>query len=237
MKRRKVLTAFLLTATFAFLALPGLAEEEPTRMIIKKRVETADGAKSAEAEAHVMFIGEDGNKIVLEGGHPGHALVMHHGCDGKGAFLGVQLVEITSDLRDYFGVPDDVGVLVGKVLPDTPAETAGLRAGDVLTRVDGVEVGSSGELSKQIRGKEPGDVVQLEVTRDHRVETFSATLIEAKGHAMHAEKMIWIEADGGELDCPTGECEIEVICKAGECECTLNGEEIDCEEVPGFEHP
>ncbi|NIM63076.1 MAG: PDZ domain-containing protein, partial [Acidobacteria bacterium] len=56
--------------------------------------------------------------------------------------LGVSLVGVTGDLREHLGAERDEGVLVGRVLEDTPAEDAGVEVGDLIVAVDGEKVGS-----------------------------------------------------------------------------------------------
>jgi serine protease Do len=90
---------------------------------------------------------------------------------GRGR-LGVTVQELTPDLAAYFGV--SAGVLVSGVDADRPAARAGLKAGDVITSIDGQTVKSSGELVEQLAGKQ-GDVT-IAVTRDKKALTLKATL-------------------------------------------------------------
>ncbi len=55
-------------------------------------------------------------------------------------WLGVSVQDIDSALADYFGFSDEEGVIVVKVLPDSPAEKGGLREGDVIRRLDGARI-------------------------------------------------------------------------------------------------
>jgi len=77
-------------------------------------------------------------------------------------------------LAEYFGVRD--GVLVRQVLRNTPAERAGLKAGDVITRVDGTNVGSTREITSQLRTARPNRTVTLTVVRDKREMSLTAAL-------------------------------------------------------------
>ena len=63
--------------------------------------------------------------------------------------LGVTVQSLTPDLAEYFGVKD--GVLVTAVTKDSAASKAGIKAGDVITRVDGKPVDDAGELRRQLR--------------------------------------------------------------------------------------
>ena len=47
----------------------------------------------------------------------------------SGGYLGVELVDLTPELREHFGAPRDVGVMVGRVEPGSPAARAGLEVG------------------------------------------------------------------------------------------------------------
>ncbi len=84
---------------------------------------------------------------------------------GRGARLGVEIVELTPQLRDFFDVAPEQGVLVSHVLPDSPAEAAGLQAGDVILEAEGRKIASRLELVQVVRRTEEGDRVGLRVSR------------------------------------------------------------------------
>ncbi len=67
------------------------------------------------------------------------------------ARLGVQVETLSDQLAEYFGVKGG-GVLVSSVTADSPAEQAGLKAGDVITAVNGTAVRDAGELVEELRG-------------------------------------------------------------------------------------
>ncbi len=69
------------------------------------------------------------------------------------AMLGVEAESLGSQLAEYFGVKE--GVLVRSVLENTPAQKAGVKAGDVITKVDGTAVTSPSELSGAVRSATP----------------------------------------------------------------------------------
>jgi membrane-associated protease RseP (regulator of RpoE activity) len=97
---------------------------------------------------------------------------------GKRAYLGVTLVDLTSELREHYGTPKNAGVLVGSVEDNSPADKAGVRVGDILLSVDGEEIDSSGELRKALREKKDGDSVRIEALRGRSRQTFVASVIE-----------------------------------------------------------
>jgi len=70
---------------------------------------------------------------------------------------------------------DSAGALVRAVMPDSPADAAGLRRGDVITRYNGTALDGAGKLVELARGLQPGDTVRLEYRRDGATE--NATLV------------------------------------------------------------
>lgn len=79
-------------------------------------------------------------------------------------WLGVYTQEVTRDLRDALDLEGE-GVLVSSVVPDSPADRAGLRKGDVIVSVDRREVRSPAELTGIIRDAREGESVSLAVVR------------------------------------------------------------------------
>jgi hypothetical protein len=88
------------------------------------------------------------------------------------ARLGVTVQELTPDLAAYFGV--SAGALVSGVDAARPGAKAGLKAGDVITAIDGKAVKSPGELVEQLAGKQ-GEVT-ISVTRDKKALTLKVAL-------------------------------------------------------------
>jgi serine protease Do len=79
--------------------------------------------------------------------------------------LGIGAEDLSGQLGDYFGVPSGEGILVREVRSGTPAEKAGLKAGDVITKVDGQAVKSTRDLRAQLREKVDQKTVTLSVMR------------------------------------------------------------------------
>ena len=92
--------------------------------------------------------------------------------------LGVRIESLSPGLGDYFSLKDGKGALVLEVLSDTPAERAGLKAGDVITRVDDQAVTNAPDLVKALRGKEGR--VALRVVRHGTPRTLEAALERAE---------------------------------------------------------
>jgi len=92
----------------------------------------------------------------------------------RSAVLGVEAEGLESQLASYFGVKE--GVLVRSVLSGTPAEKAGLKAGDVITKVEKTDVSTPRELSSRLRSLRTQKNISLTVIREKKEITVSVTL-------------------------------------------------------------
>lgn len=90
--------------------------------------------------------------------------------------LGIEAEDVSGQLGAYFRVPGDDGVLVRSVSAGTPAAKAGLKAGDVITRVDGITVTTLAELRAQLREKREEKTVKLMVMRQGSPVPVTVTL-------------------------------------------------------------
>ncbi len=99
---------------------------------------------------------------------------------GRG-FLGVGLLNITDELRQFYGAPADAGVLVSRVEEDSPAAAAGLAVGDIITEVDGHAVERPFDVIRGVGRLAPEDTVELGVVRAGAPLTLTATLGEREG--------------------------------------------------------
>jgi membrane-associated protease RseP (regulator of RpoE activity) len=131
----------------------GDGKEQPNKRVVKREIVVVD---------------KDGKRQVIEGAGP----MMRRG------YLGVALTDLSPELRAHFGVPEDSGVMVSKVEPGSPAEKAGVRVGDILTRIDGVSLQSSWTMMGKVRQLEDGQQVPIEVWRNGKAQNLTATVIE-----------------------------------------------------------
>ncbi|MBK1673128.1 serine peptidase [Ectothiorhodospira shaposhnikovii] len=93
-------------------------------------------------------------------------------------WLGVVIQEVTRELADSFTMERPTGALVARVLPDSPAQAAGLRTGDVILSFNGVEVPRSSALPP-IVGRAPiGKPAQVEILRDGKPMTVEVVIGE-----------------------------------------------------------
>lgn len=88
-------------------------------------------------------------------------------------YLGVVTQDITRDLAEAYGLSKPAGALVAKVLPGTPAEKAGVKEGDVITRFNGKDIGLSTELPQLIGRAKVGEKLPLEVVREGKSKVLS----------------------------------------------------------------
>lgn len=91
-----------------------------------------------------------------------------------GVITGEMLTAETS--TSFFGRPDITGLLVEQVTEDSPAEIAGIRAGDVMAAIDGVNIRSVISAIEQINRKAPGQTVVLNIYRDANYQDISVVL-------------------------------------------------------------
>jgi serine protease Do len=98
--------------------------------------------------------------------------VVHHG------YLGVGLNDVTPDNAKFFNLPGNSGALIASVTPDSPANRAGLKAGDVVTAVDGRNVETGSDLQVIVSEDAPGSKIQLDVMRNGHPEKVDLTVGE-----------------------------------------------------------
>lgn len=217
-----LLPALLLTTTTRLRADEPEAPsaEKIHRQIVVHCEEDGDCSEGIHIETHGDFADTDAGSHSMvwigDGSHADH-FPIHSSFLGKGGYLGVQLTGLTPELRNHFGVPEDSGVMVARVLDGTAAFRAGLMVGDIITQVDGQPVASARDLAMTIRQRGEGDTVDLEIWRDGSRESLSATLdeLDRPGLGHHA-----------------------VIVECGDqqegCDCMVDGEAVDCESAHGM---
>jgi membrane-associated protease RseP (regulator of RpoE activity) len=93
---------------------------------------------------------------------------------GAGRRIGVSTTELSKQLAEYFGVPGGKGVLVTSVSEDGPAARAGIKAGDVITAIDGEAIDSVGDISRVLNQKKEGEVA-LTIIRNKSQQTIRVT--------------------------------------------------------------
>lgn len=222
-----------------------------------------DCGESEDCDQRTLFIDKDGTKVEINGDSVdwlpgiGRNLAFRF---AVGGFLGVELTDLTPELRAHFGAPEEAGVLVARVVDDSPAFKAGVEVGDVISAVDGKAVSSSMELAHLIRAKDEGALADLEVWRNGSVLTLTAAVehrdsgfriphrivvgCDSEGADCDFElgggarlfrqlgKGSLIELEDFDFDCDGEECDITIDCDHdGKCTCTVNGDDRACDEL------
>jgi serine protease Do len=99
-------------------------------------------------------------------------------------YLGIAFLrDITPGLAESFGLADQNGVLVGDVLPGTPAQTAGIQSGDVIVEFSGKKVVDVAGFMLMVSECSPGTGVTVKVIRNGQPQTFSVKLAELPDQA------------------------------------------------------
>lgn len=83
-------------------------------------------------------------------------------------YLGVRLDDLNPQLGEFFGIEKGRGALIEEVLEESPAETAGLKAGDVIIAIDKYSIRDVDDVTDEIRDFDPGDKVTLTIIRDRK---------------------------------------------------------------------
>lgn len=92
------------------------------------------------------------------------------------AYLGVGTVDVNEAIARNFGLPVDHGIAVTFVAVGTPAERAGLRQNDVITRIGDAEIRNNGELLAVLARRQPGETVTVEYYRGDAQNSVEVTL-------------------------------------------------------------
>ncbi|MDI6026500.1 Do family serine endopeptidase [Corticibacterium sp. UT-5YL-CI-8] len=96
-------------------------------------------------------------------------------------WLGVQIQPVTAEIAESLGLKSEKGALVSSAQDGSPAEKAGLTAGDIITAVDGKEVASPKELARLIAGVGPNKAVDVTIQRAGETKSVKVDLGEMPG--------------------------------------------------------
>jgi serine protease Do len=101
--------------------------------------------------------------------------------EGKVArpWLGVEVATVTSTIQHYYNLSVDTGALIVSVTSGSPADKAGLRAGDVITKMDNEDISTAAELVSAISSHQIGDQVEIVYYRGSVQKVANATLEES----------------------------------------------------------
>lgn len=91
-------------------------------------------------------------------------------------YIGVNFRELNEDVAQELGIKNTSGLYVNEVVPGGGAEQAGLRKGDVITKVEGNTIYESSDLQERVGRLQPGDKIHLTVDRNGESRSFDVTL-------------------------------------------------------------
>ena len=91
-------------------------------------------------------------------------------------WLGIIGLSLTEEISRYYGLQLENGVLVTKVVDDSPAQHAGVVAGDMILRMDSAPINSVEDLLAEIHNRKIGDMVRLTIYRGRREQSIDVTL-------------------------------------------------------------
>jgi len=112
----------------------------------------------------------------------------------KRAWLGVSdLNPLTKEMATYYGLADRGGVIIGRVIDDSPAAKAGLKATDIILAMDGKNItGPEGQyvrsFQNSLKEMKIGQEISLEIFRDLKTQTIKVTLSEPPKEATEAKR-------------------------------------------------
>ncbi len=106
-------------------------------------------------------------------------------------FIGIVPQDLTPDLAKHFGAKDGQGLLVSSVTAGGPAEKAGIKVGDVLTKVDGKAIAGRDDLIDAIQAKPKGDKIKIDLIRDGKPMTVEVAVDEEESGIAFFETKTW----------------------------------------------
>jgi len=91
-------------------------------------------------------------------------------------YIGIIMQDMTKDLADYFDLKEQKGVIIADVIPDSPAEKAGLTRGDVLLKINDTEIKDTNAVSELISKSKINDKLVLMILRNGQTQFTSVTI-------------------------------------------------------------
>jgi serine protease Do len=176
-KRNLLIAGGAAAFSLALIALPGTSAKTQSpqdRVIARLQQEIAELKAQQAAEGTLVqqdpeifelqqpLIEKDDVTIFMDG-------------DGSG-WLGVETQEVTTERAKELKLSAERGVILGKIIPDSPAAKAGLKENDVVTEINGQRVEGAAQFRRMLHEIPAGRTIQLTVWRDGRSQSLNATL-------------------------------------------------------------
>ena len=164
-KQNLILAGGAAAFSLALIALPGFSANQ---QVAKQKIKRSAPAVITLDEPEVIELPEvadmeqDDVRILVDG-------------DGNG-WLGVETHEVTADKAKELKLPAERGVVLGKIVPDSPAAKAGLKENDVVTEINGQRVEGAAQFRRMVHEIPAGRSIQITVWRDGHSQSLNATL-------------------------------------------------------------
>jgi serine protease Do len=176
MNSQRILTAVSLGAlTVALVAVPGSSAHKQN----SSNSQSASGPQVRINQDHTLsLVDSELDDLVLQDADDDGQMVV---VSGHG-WLGAAVSEVTPDKVKEFKLPAERGVVLGKIVPDSPAAKAGLKENDVVTELNGQRVEGTEQFRRMIREIPSGRSAQITVWRDGRSQTLAVAIGKAEPH-------------------------------------------------------
>jgi serine protease Do len=164
-----LLTAGIAALAIGLIALPGTSKSQ------QETPQAATPAPQAPARVKIMRTPQ----TVASEGAPALERVQQELTlleDEGGSWLGIETQEVSAEKAKELKLSAERGVVIGKVLEDSPAAKSGLKDGDVITAINGQPVEGTVQFRRMVRETPAGRTLQLTVWRDGRSQSINATL-------------------------------------------------------------
>jgi membrane-associated protease RseP (regulator of RpoE activity) len=177
--------------TVALVALPGSSARKPNpsgatgQMSAQAEVPQEVAKQLAEAQEALRSV----NVVSADGDEDVRVIV-----GSGGSWLGVGISEVTADKVKELKLPAERGVVLGKIVPESPAAKAGLKESDVVTEINGQRVEGTEQFRRMIREIPTGRAAQFTVWRDGHSQTITVTL--GKSEIRHGTTFVAPAAPG-----------------------------------------
>jgi len=150
--------------------------------------------KPFQGDAYAFHSGDIDSDVVydiIKAPHAGNLARFYHtgnapSAHKKGGYLGVQVKALSDQLQSYFEVQN--GVLIEKVMEDSPAEKAGLKAGDVITSINDRKIDDAEDLVRTMNYFNPEEEVEIAFNRKGDKKEVSAVLDKKPGFSWTTKK-------------------------------------------------
>ncbi|MBR3827944.1 MAG: trypsin-like peptidase domain-containing protein [Bacteroidales bacterium] len=97
-------------------------------------------------------------------------------------YLGINVVEVTNELAAKLNLEQPKGIYIARVIPKCAADKAGLREGDILLKVNNMDVNSYASMMEEVALFNPGDNVEVQYQRNGELHTATLMLLNSQGN-------------------------------------------------------